>query len=160
MTHQLYSGIFIYLSSLCLSVSLCVDRLSALLGCLSFGVRSLMDRDEVSLHTDITDMRTIGEPCPQRRLSNVTSPPACVRPLDRDSDSLFQCEWIPVTSIAEKKHFRVTSVTAQEHCRQILERNTLWVILSSEMSWVTHTHEQHGFSDLSLTECHVFHLLK
>lgn len=52
----------IYLFSL--SVSLYINRMSVLLGCMSFGVRSLMEPDKVSSNAEITGTTIFCKQCP------------------------------------------------------------------------------------------------
>lgn len=75
-----------------LSVSLCINRMSVLLGCMSFGVRSLMDPDKVSLNTEITGTKIFCQHSPF--LIFILCGCVCVfiRPSDHKFKSLVQCE--------------------------------------------------------------------
>lgn len=56
MIHGLHWGVII--DFFLFNHSVCISRISTLLGCMSFGVRSLMDPDKVGLNTKVTDIQT------------------------------------------------------------------------------------------------------
>lgn len=76
--------------SVCLSVCLiiCIDRVSVLLGCMSFGVCSLKDPEKVSSNTEIIGTKAFCKHCPNLPLQ--VSLCLCVHPLDHELKSLVQ----------------------------------------------------------------------
>lgn len=55
MIHGLHWGVII--DFFLFNHSVCISRISTLLGCMSFGVHSLMDPDKVGLNTKVTDIQ-------------------------------------------------------------------------------------------------------
>lgn len=121
------------------------NRMSELLGCMSFGLRSLTDADKVSLEI----LKAFGKLC--TFFYSVSLPLCVLDPLDHKFRSLIQCEWIPVTLIVWRKHFRVTSVTEPHYCLKILEWNTVWITECLQWIGILHTHYVNLLEYISLS---------